>query len=108
MPRPHRKEINLKQWRSAAGGISENAGWVVMLGQCCWVLLVAECTAWDGSSQRRAWTVTAYHKPQTRAQRRDQIRAEASVKHGFRWEAAELALQALQIELEKDEQHASR
>jgi hypothetical protein len=104
MPRRTTQEINLKHFRpTAARGVSQSVGWVSLLGRRCLVSLVATAGAWNGCTCKREWTVTAYHAPR----RGDGISAEASVKHGFRWEAAEMALQGLKLELEKAEPQAT-
>lgn len=87
-------ELNLDSWKKRAGHTAEVSGHVTLGGQRRFVTLVAVHAG--GNNARRLWHVTAHHGP---------INTTVRAPDAIRWEAAELALLGLEIEIQKESEN---
>lgn len=94
-PKPLNLERGFKS--HARTGMSEARGLICLAGKDRLTYLTAKPSGTRAA--RRIWTVTAYHRPPGAVER---LQFTAVAPDAIRWEAAQLALMGLEIELEKD------
>lgn len=92
----NRPPLNFANFHKRGVNTTEAKGWVILAGVRRHVSL---CAHWSGEALReRLWHVTAHHTiPGVKAPITATVR-----HHGVRWQAAELALLGLEIEIQKE------